>query len=187
MRQSIKFLLVFIISSGLTFPSYAAIKGSLEYKIPIDYSKIDQQELEAEAETMFNRAVQNSKGKVDEDMTAALNMYTILSNSDPENVIYAVRLGKLYDLIRKDRYAKGNYYRAMGIDTERPEAYYYLGEYYYSRAQYRRALKMYERAYEHGYQGNFFNNSRLREIYRKFGDSEGFSRLKSKNSGEEAL
>lgn len=151
MRQLFKFLLIFLIFSVFVSPSECALRGGLEYRIPLDYTKIDSEELEIKGNNYYSSALQVKDGAVDENVTTALNIYTILSNSEPDNIIYALRLGKLYEVIKKDRWAKANYYRAMGIDKSRPEPYFYLAELYYNREQYRKAYKMLLRAQEKGY------------------------------------
>ena len=173
MRQLIIILLTFIINITLLLPSNAALRGSLEYSIPIDYARLNEQELASRAEISYNSALKNYNGDtvaVSEEISTALNLYSILSHVSPNNVIYAVRLGKMYDIIGKDRYAKGNYYRAIGINKSSPEGYFYLGDYFYARKQYRRALKMYKCAYDNGYQNHTQTIDKLNIIYKKLGD-----------------
>ena len=82
-----------------------------------------------------------------------------------------MRLGKLYDVIGKDRQAKGQYYRAMGLNQTNPEPYYYLGDYFYNREQFRLALKFYKRAYDNGYSNHPETIAKINNIYKKFGDA----------------
>ena len=170
MRHTTKFLIVLILLTLMLTPAYSALQGGVDYQIPIDYTKLNQSELEAKAEFYYNSAI-NSK-KLDEDITSALVLYTILTNKDPQNYKYSIRLGKLYDVISKDKLAKGNYYRAMGLDQKRPEPYFYLGEYYYDREKYKKALKFYQRAYDTGYSTHYYTLYRMGDIYQKFGDTK---------------
>ncbi len=169
MRQLIRFLFIFIAVILVTSPTYSALKGNLEYQIPIDYSQLDEEELAIKGETFYSISINNTDCKINDDITSALNIYTILSNKNPENMIYALRLGKLYETIGKDRHAKGNYYRAMGIDQSRPEPYYYLAEFYYKKEQYRKAYKMLIRAINNGYSEHANAHSRLNELNKKLG------------------
>ena len=162
----IRFLFLLIIQCFLILPSFSAIKGGIDYKIPIDYSHYNKTELETKAEFYYEPAL-NSK-KFDENMTSALNLYTMLTNAFPENPNYALRLGKLYDVLGKDRYAKGQYYHAMGLNKSNPEPYFYLGNFYYDREQYRKALKFYKIASEKGYSNQ--TKEKINSIYKKFGD-----------------
>jgi tetratricopeptide (TPR) repeat protein len=170
MTRLIKILLIPLILCFTLIPTFSAISGGVDYTIPIDYSKYNQSDLESKAEFYYNSALKSKK--LDEDMTSALNLYAMLSNAFPENINYALKLGKLFDIIGKDRYAKGQYYRAMGLNKSRPEPYYYLGDYYYEREQYRKALKFYQKAYDNGYSSHYMTLEKLGDIYQKFGDTE---------------
>lgn len=151
-------------------PSFSAISGGVDYSIPIDYTKLNQADLETRAEYYYESAIKSKK--LNEDMTSAFMLYSILTKAYPDNRTYAIRLGKLYDTIGKDRYAKGQYYHAMGIDHAHPEPYFYLGEYYYSREQYRKALKFYQKAYDCGYSEHSSTIQRINDIHTKFGDKK---------------
>ena len=170
MSQVYKFLLLLLSLFLPSLISFAAINGRVDYQIPIDYSKLDLKELEKNAEQYYEKAV-NSK-KVNEDMTSALVLYNILINKEPQNIVYAVKLGKLYDVIQKDRYAKGQYFRAMGINQAEPEPYFYLGCYYYDREDYRKALKFFLKAFDYGYNENYQTLYYIGDIYKKFGDTQ---------------
>ena len=151
-------------------PAYCIIKGGIDYKIPIDYSKINQEQLDAKAQSYYTKALNSNV--LNDDMTTALNLYTILTKKNPDNIIYALRLGKLYDVIGKDRYAKGEYYKAVSLKPSAPEPYYYLGDYFYTREQYKKALKFYKLAYEKGYNNHYQTLYKIGNIYQKFGDSK---------------
>lgn len=163
-----KFLLLFFVIF-CPLNCQAVMKGSLEYKIPIEYSNMNEEELSSKAEFYYNNALKTSGGKLNSDVTQGLILYSALSNKNPDNIYYPIRTGILYDIIGKDRYAKGNYYRAMGINPSMPEPYFYLGEFYYKRQLYRKALKMYLRAGEHGYAAHPQTVARIKEINKMFG------------------
>ena len=169
MRQLIKIFLIFFIIV-ITLPSYSAIKGGLEYQIPIDYSKLSESELEEKAGFYYNLAMKT--GSLNEEMTAALNLYHMLAHKNPANIEYKTRLGTLYDLIGKDRYAKGCFYDAIGVDKSNPEPFFRLGEFYYRREMYKRALKMYRIAYRNGYIKHYDTLYKLGDVYLKLGDTQ---------------
>lgn len=172
MRQLIKLLIPVFLCLFLTLPSHSALKGKLDYQIPIDYSKLSEEELDTKAGVYYNLALKTSSGSVNEEVTAALNLYAILCNKNPENIFYKTRLGTLYDLIGEDRYARGCFYAAIGVDKMQPEPFFRLGEFYYKRELYKRALKMYQAAYKKGYQGHYDTLYKIGDIYEKFGDTE---------------
>lgn len=168
--QMFRFLLIPLILCFTLLPSYSALKGGVDYKIPFDYTKLNQTELEDNAEFYYTQALKTKE--LNENMTYALNLYSLLSNAYPENITYSLRLGKLYDVLGKDRYAKGQYFRAMNINSSRPEPYFYLAEFYYDREQYRKALKSYLNAYDFGYSEHYPTLEKIGLIYQKFGDTE---------------
>ncbi len=165
------FLLILLIFLTASSQAFCAIKGGIEYSIPVYYDNISETELAEKGKVPYFNALKLKDGEVNEDMTLALNIYSILQNKNPENVDYPVRLGILYDKIGKDRYAKGELSRAIGIDSKRPEPYFYFGEYYYKRQMYRKALKYYQRAFESGYGLNYDTLFKIGDIYEKLGDS----------------
>ena len=171
MRQSIK-LLPFFLCFLLITPSYSALKGKLDYQIPIDYSMLSEEELDSKAGVYYNLALKSYNGEINDEMTSALNLYAILCNKDPKNIFYKTRLGFLYDVIGKDKYARGCFYAAIGVDKKQPEPFFRLGEFYYRRELYKRALKMYKIAYKKGYQEHYETLYKIGDIYEKFGDTE---------------
>lgn len=172
MRQpSIIVLLISLIILSSTLSVSAAIRGKIDYSIPVDYSKLSETELENKAKVYYFNAQKYKDGEVNEDMTNALVIYSILQNINPDNLSYCVKLGALYDKLNMDKYAKGNLSRAIGIDASKPEPYFYLGEFYYKRQMYRKAMKYYGEAYQRGYQTNYDMLYKMGDIYEKFGDT----------------
>ena len=147
MRQvSIIFLLIFSIIVCSLQPAFSAIRGGIHYSIPTDYSKINEEEVELKARLYFHNAEKLKDGSINDDMTNALMLYSVLQQINPDRIDYPIKLGILYDKINKDRQAKGNFSRAIGLDKNNPLPYFYLGEFYYKRELYRRALKYYTEA-----------------------------------------
>lgn len=172
MRQlAITFLLIIFVLSFGQIPSVAYIKGNVEYSIPTDYEKLSEQELADKANKYFFLAEKYEDGIVNEDITNALFLYSVLQHKNPENIIYAVRQGVLYDKIGVDRYAKGCFSKAISINKTIPEPYFYFGEYYYKREEYRKALKYYNEAYNKGFVTNYNLLYKMGDIYEKFGDT----------------
>ena len=189
MRQlSILILLITIIIASSALPSFSAIKGGVEYSIPIDYSKINEEEDQIKANLYFNNAQRIKDGIINDDMTNALMLYSILQKVNPDNIEYPIRLGILYDKIGKDRQAKGCLSRAIGLDNSAPTPYFYFGEFYYRRELYRKALKYYCESYKKGYETNYDLLFKMGDIYEKFGDTRSAlkylneARMQSSNS-----
>lgn len=172
MRQvSITILLICILFTGIVLPAFSSVKGGIEYSIPVDYSKINETETELKARNYFFNATKLKDGTVNEDMTNALMLYSVLQKINPDKPEYAIKLGILYDKINKDRQAKGYFSKAIGIDNSSPIPYFCLGEFYYKRELYRKALKYYNKSYAQGYETNYDLLYKMGDIYEKFGDT----------------
>lgn len=170
MRQLIKILVSIFMILILYLPSSASISGKIEYQIPIDYTKLSETELIEKANFYYNLALKNKS--LNDEMTAALNLYTMLAHKNPQNIFYLTRLGTLYDILGQDKYAKGAFYDAIGIDSSQAEPYYRLGEFFYKRCEYKKALKMFKEAYKKGYTRHYDTAYKLGDIYAKLGDTE---------------
>ena len=170
MRQSIIVIAAVLFLSTGILPSSSAIKGSLEYTIPIDYNNINETEFAKKAEYYYNKTSVNTTGQIDDSATHALNLYRALNRKNPSNIEYACRIGCLYGSIGKYRHAKGYFYQAIGVDKKRPEPYFYLGEIFYKQKRYRQALKMYEKASENGFSSNGQNTNRIIQIKKMLGE-----------------
>ncbi len=168
---SIVILLIILSFVSVCLPSFSAIKGKVHYSIPVDYSKLNEQELELKARKFFFNAERISGNSLNEDLTKALMLYNMLQSVNPDNIEYPIKTGILYDKINKDKLAKGNFSRAIGIDKNNPKTYFYFGEFYYKRQLYKQALKYYAKSYELGYHTNYNLLFKLGDIYEKFGDS----------------
>lgn len=173
MRQiSILFLLILILNWIVCNPAVAAVKGGIQYSIPTDYSKLSEPELKTKADKYFYWAQQYKEPTINEDITNALMLYSVLQKINPENEMYSIRLGLLYEKINLDKYAKGNYSRAITVSPSKPEPYFYFGEYYYKKQLYRKALKYYKEALSKGSAEDYNLNLRLGDIYEKLGDTK---------------
>lgn len=183
MRQPSIVILIFAVMLTCLVPAYSAIKGGVGYSIPTDYSKMSESELELKARNYYFLSQKLKDGEINEDMTNALMLYNVLQNINPGQISYCIKLGSLYDKLNMDRYAKGNFSRAIGLDASRPEPYFYFGEFYYKRQMYRKALKYYNEAYKLGYDSNYDLLYKMGDIYEKFGDTH--SALKYLNAASD--
>ena len=152
----------------ILLPAYSALEGEVNYTDNIDYTNLNKSELESEANFVYETAL-NSK-TLGEEMTQALSLYNILRNMYPKNMTYSLRLGKLYETLGRDNSAKECYYQAIGTNPKKPEPYFYMGNYFYAKEQYRKALRYYRKAYDAGYSSNYDLLKKINDIYIKFGD-----------------
>lgn len=170
MRHLIRIFLLTLLILTIYQPCMATIQGGIDYKISIDYSKLDEKELQQKADFYYSYAIKT--GNLDENMTSALTLYHILAHKNPENIYNLTKLGTLYDLIGKDRTAKLAFYDAIGINSQKGEPYFRLGNFYYRRELYKKALKMYKEAYQKEYSNHYETLYQIGDIYEKFGDTE---------------
>ena len=172
MRQVSIIILLIILAFISTNAVYCStIKTGIKYSIPIDYSKLNEQELKLKAQDYFHNIQFVDDGVINDDMTNALMLYNILSKVNPENIDYPIRLGILLDKIGKDKQAKGNFGRAMALDKTNPFPYYCLGEFYHKRELYTKALKYYNKAYCLNFNTNYDLLYKMGDTYEKLGDT----------------
>lgn len=171
MRQLSKSLLTIFVILIVPVCANSAYRGGVDYSIPIEYKNLSENELKPIAHNHFYAALGTEESVITEDTTKALNLYTILQKINPYNISYSIKLGILYDRLGKDRYAKGNFAHAIGIDPTKAVSYYYFGEYYYKRGQYRQALRYYKQALERLEKPSYELYYKLGDIYQKFGDT----------------
>ena len=101
MRQ-LSIILLTLIAICCASPTYAAVKGGIDYSIPIDYTKLSESELVGKASKAYFNAMRTND-KENEEVTNALVLYSLLQNINPTEQIYCVKLGILYDKIGLDR------------------------------------------------------------------------------------
>lgn len=154
-------------------PVCATLKSGIEYKLPIDYTKLNEVELEEKANFYYNLAIKNDNTKeLTTEMTNALVLYTILTRKFPDNTSYFTKLGSLYDLCNQDIFAKTNFNRAISEDSSRAETYFYYGEFFYRRDALKKALNMYKKAYQKGFDNDYTTVFKIGDIYAKIGDTD---------------
>ena len=165
-------IIYLILMLVLTINPVCAIQtGGIQYTMPIDYSMIDESALNKESETLF-QTFPNLEDETQQKrmLEQLLSNYSILTKIDKENPFYFTRLGIVLDKLGKDRWAKANFCRSVNLTAKNPYAYYSFGNYYFSRYQFRKALKQYMYAFNTGYDNNYDNLSQIGKIYEKLGD-----------------
>lgn len=178
MGRLVLLIIVTLISTGV----YAVEKGGVEYTpYTIDHSKLDLTTLEQEAVQYYTLSTTaTTKEDIEKYTTYALGAYKLLFDAKPDNINYCLKIAKLYDKNNKDRYAKEYYYRAITLNSSSAQPYEGFGDFYFTRANYRRALKYYIQAYNND--NNIQNvNNRLGIIYTKLGDTDAALKFTQKS------
>ena len=188
-----KFLFVILVIL-LMYPlkANALLEGKIDYSVPIDYSLLEESELAAAANQDYVIAINKigtNDGKI--HLESAKRYYQLLGDMYPDNLSYCVKLAILYDIAGEDRYAKGYYSKALNIKRKQDYPFYAFGNFYYKRELYRKALKYYKQAYQHGFSNHYYTLKNMAVIYEKLGDTQAsiryFNMLLDLTPGDEDL
>jgi len=167
----LKFIVIFSIFLFLTSPALAIKSGGVEYHDYLfDYSNLDTSVIKAEAESQLFKALALEES--DEKnilLHKAMKNYYILLKINPDNVDYLNKRALIYDVLDRNLLARSYFSRALNIDKDNPETNFLVGDYFYKRRDFKRALKYFSVALESGY-NNYDINYKLAIIYEKLGD-----------------
>ena len=137
----------------------------------IDYELIDFVKMEKEADSFFVKAsLSEDKTEREEFFEAAQSRYYQLADYNQKEIKYPMQLARIYDHKKHDRLAKGYFFRALNLDNDDPYVSFYFGDFYFTRTDYKRALKRYLHAHRNGLQNRYKLNYNIAIIYEKFGD-----------------
>ncbi len=112
-----------------------------------------------------------------EFINEAMRYYFMLEKMCPNSIEAQIGLGKVYDEKNLDRYAKEHFFKALNFDKNNPSANLNFANYFYKRKEYIQAIYLYNRAYNLGYQNNYYLNLRIADIYEKLADLEAAKRF----------
>ena len=155
-------LLIFVL------PSFSIEKGSVKYEDNLmDYSVLDGQKILEEADGYFDQYETTKDPKY---LSTAMGKYYIVTKIYPVEIYPMVQLARTYDEKKLDRFAKEYFSICYDINKKDPYLNYYLGDFYFKRDDYKRALRYFKRAYENGYSEYFDLNLKIATIYEKFAD-----------------
>ncbi len=155
-------LLIFVL------PSFSIEKGSVKYEDNLmDYSVLDGQKILEEADGYFEQYETTKDPKY---LSTAMGKYYIVTKIYPVEIYPMVQLARTYDEKKLDRFAKEYFSICYDINKKDPYLNYYLGDFYFKRDDYKRALRYFKRAYENGYSEYFDLNLKIATIYEKFAD-----------------
>lgn len=171
-KKLIYILILFIISmtaiQAETQDAYVEYNG-IQYK----FNQGDEVKFKQNADKnmlLFEKA-QNNNDKLFY-IHEAMRYYFLLSQADSSSVDAQIGLGRVYDALRLDRYAKECFFNAFNMDPHNPKASLYFGDFYYKRSELITALNYYNDAYKCGYSKNYYLNYQLGKVYEKLADIE---------------
>lgn len=164
-KKFIYFVICFCI---IVLPVFSIEKGSVKYEDNLmDYSILDGQKILTEADSFFERYETTRDPK---DLSTAMGKYYIVTKIYPVEIYPMVQLARTYDEKKLDRFAKQYFSICYDIDKKDPYLNYYMGDFYYKRNDFKRALRYFKRAYENGYGEYYDLNLKIATIYEKFAD-----------------
>lgn len=158
---------LFLISS----PAFPVKSGGVEYHDYLfDYSNFDQEPLKLEADSLLSQALSQEDSEIRNDLLhQAMKNYYILLKISPGNVDVLNKRALIYDLLDRNLLAKSFFSRSLNIEKDNPETNYLVGDYFYKRRDFKRALRYFSAAYENGY-SDFDISYKLAVVYEKLGD-----------------
>ena len=158
---------LFLISS----PAFSAKSGGVEYHDYLfDYSHLDPEPLKIEADSLLSQALNEKNDETKADLLhQAMKNYYILLKISPDNVNVLNKRALIYDIQDRNILARSFFSRSLNIDKNNAETNYLVGDYFYKRRDFKRALRYFSAAYENGY-SDFDINYKLAVVYEKLGD-----------------
>ena len=161
----------------LVYLCFGAVVYAVEYAsvnksaVSIDYTKVNRADTLDKADSFFDWGLKSEDEDVRRDCLKRAQLeYSILAQAKQDDIYSVVRLARIYDMLKEDRYAKSYFSRAINIDYKNVEANRYFGDFYYSRKDYGKALRFYRQSYEYGQSEDFDTLYKMGSIYEKFGD-----------------
>lgn len=163
----ISIISTFLISS----PVFSTESGGVEYHDYLfDYSHLDPEPLKSEADLWLSQALDEQNINVKNDLLhQAMKNYYILLKISPGDVDVLNKRALIYDIQDKNLLARSFFSRSLNIQKDNPETNYLVGDYFFKRRDFKRALRYFSAAYENGYNG-FDINYKLAVVYEKLGD-----------------
>lgn len=102
----------------------------------------------------------------------SMRYYFLLSLVKPDSIDAQIGLGRIYDEMLLDRYAKKHFFNAINFNSKNPKANMYFADFYYKRNELIPAVYYYKKSYESGYSSNYYVNYMLGTVYEKLADLE---------------
>lgn len=168
MKTCKKILYLLICLLIFVLPVFSIEKGSVKYEDNLmDYSVLDGQKILKEADSFFEQYEATNDPKY---LSTAMGKYYIVTKIYPVEIYPMVQLARTYDEKKLDRFAKEYFSICYDINKKDPYLNYYLGDFYYKRNDFKRALRYFKRAYENGYSDYYDLNLKIATIYEKFAD-----------------
>ena len=163
-----KFASLFALLCIIITPVFAVEKGSVKFEENlIDYSVLDANKILTDADSFFEQYETTGDKKF---LNTAMGNYYLVTKVFPLEIYPMVQLARTYDEKKLDRFAKEYFNICLDINRKDPYLNYYLGDFYYKRRDFKRALRYFRIAYNNGYRDYYDLNYKIATIYQKFAD-----------------
>ena len=163
-----KFASLFALLCIIITPVFAVEKGSVKFEENlIDYSVLDANKILTDADSFFEQYETTGDKKF---LNTAMGNYYLVTKVFPLEIYPMVQLARTYDEKKLDRFAKEYFNICLDINRKDPNLNYYLGDFYYKRRDFKRALRYFRIAYNNGYRDYYDLNYKIATIYEKFAD-----------------
>lgn len=161
-------VIIFLFSAS---PAFCVKSGGVEYHDYLfNYSNYDPEPIREEADLLLEQALAEADKELKDDLLhRAMKNYYILLKITPDNVNYLNKRALIYDIQDRNLLAKSYFSRSLNIQKDNPETNFLVGDYFYKRRDYKRALRYFSAAYENGYV-DYDIDFKLAVIYEKLGD-----------------
>ena len=124
-----------------------------------------------------------------EYLKEALKNYYLATKSHNDCIEARIGLGRIYDEMKLDKYAKEQFFFAYNVNSSNPELNYRFGNFYYKRQYLTKARFHYEIAYKNGYANLYDLNYKMANTYNQLANSEkaAYHRKKADNIRKKEL
>lgn len=166
-----KKIILLLIALFSASPAFCTKSGGVEYHDYLfDYSQLDPAPLRLEADSLLAQAKEEENNEVKNDLLhQAMKNYYILLKISPNDVNVLNKRALIYDIQDRNRLAKSFFSRSLNIEKDNPETNFLVGDYFYKRRDFKRALRYFTAAYDNGY-NDYDINFKLAVVYEKLGD-----------------
>ena len=170
-KMNFKLILLLIVCFLSASPAFSVKSGGVEYHDYLfDYSTFKPEPLYEEADLWLKQALEmDDSDDKKELLHKAMKNYYILLKINPDNVDCLNKRGLIYDVLDRNVLARSYFSRALNIDKNNPNTNFLVGDYFYKRRDFKRALKYFNVALENGFV-NYDIKYKLAIVYEKMGD-----------------
>lgn len=162
---------VLLILCFLASPAFTTETGGVEYHDYLfDYANLDAGPIKLQADYFLQTALAENDLKLqNENFHKAMRNYHILLKISPNDVDVMNKRALIYDVMKKDLLSKSYFSRSMNVDENNPQTNFLVGDFFYKRQDFNRALKYYSKALENGF-NDYEINYKMAVVYEKLGD-----------------